>query len=192
DGPVVREVVAVRAARAEGRDLDHHGGRVQRRDALVAEAETLGDAPGVVGDQDVRPAQQAVEDRRRLGPPELDREAALAPVVAGEVEAVAALQARPAAAAALPLRRLDLDHVGAMVAEDHGAVRAGDVVADVEDVRAGQRTRTGHRDGPPFFPATPRPSQVRTRVTTLSTCAGLTPDRRLDTRGETDLEGVER
>jgi hypothetical protein len=39
-------------------------------------------------------------------------------------------------------RRLDLDHVGALIGENHGAVRAGNDGAQVEDADAVQRS--GH------------------------------------------------
>ena len=59
----------------------------------------------------------------------------------GRVAAVAhAERARPVALA----DALDLDHVGAVLGEQHGAVGAGDALAEVDDLQAGEGRVVAH------------------------------------------------
>src|SRR5437763_1458088 len=67
----------------------------------------------------------------------VDHHDALAAVDALEVTAVpaghGARRGRPGEPGHVPLRRLDLDHVGAEVGEQHRGVRAGERVGEVDD-----------------------------------------------------------
>ena len=51
----------------------------------------------------------------------------------------------PAAAGVAALRVLDLDHLGAELAEDHPGIGRGDAVADLDHDEAGKRTGARHR-----------------------------------------------
>jgi hypothetical protein len=132
-------------AEAADRDVDDAGGdRTHRR---FAETEPL-DHPGPeILDEDVgafaQPEQRAAPGRGL----EVHRDRALVAVVVEERcrEPVAPL--RRGAGRITPLERLDLDHVGTLVAEDHRRQRPGDVLRQVDDAIAPQGSigeRAGH------------------------------------------------
>ena len=58
-----------------------------------------------------------------------------------------AVHRRTPAAERIAAGRLDLDHLGAEVGQDAGAERRGDVVADLQDLQADQRTGALRRNG---------------------------------------------
>jgi hypothetical protein len=68
-----------------------------------------------------------------------ERDAPLAAVDRKEVGALATLEGRAVGPAFVaPARLLDLDHVGAEIAEQHGAERPGDDARQVEHAHSGQ------------------------------------------------------
>ena len=103
-----------------------------------------------------RPVRQAVVHERvggrdQLAAPlaplrrlEVERDRALAAVERVEVAALAGLE-RVVAAPFVAARRLDLDHVGAEVGEEHRRERGGHVLPVVEDAEAGERETRAHR-----------------------------------------------
>ena len=90
-------------------------------------------------DHHVGGARQRVRDVAPGRRAQIDRDAALVAVVALE-EARLAIQERTPVPRQIAADRFDLDHVGAEVAEDGGAVRPRDVGAEVEDAHAHQRS----------------------------------------------------
>jgi hypothetical protein len=60
--------------------------------------------------------------------------------MAGKKQAVAVLIDLRGVARVLARRRLDLDDVGAVVAQDHRRMRAGDEMSDLEHMDAVERT----------------------------------------------------
>ena len=71
---------------------------------------------------------------------EIERDRALAAVMAGEEQAVAVLIDLRGVAGVLAGRRFDLDDVRAMIAQDHRRMRPGNKVSDLQDVNSVERT----------------------------------------------------
>ena len=95
----------------------------RQRRGLVAEAPLLHGAGLVVLDQDVGVLEQAQEHALALGPAQIETERALVAVDADEVGSVlAGIEGRAPVAHLVALRRLDLDDLGAVVAQDLGGV----------------------------------------------------------------------
>ncbi len=144
------EVVGGRArerARAPERRHDpDHERRLHHVNALPVESERHGPGRGVVVDHDVCAREERgaplapflgleVEDDRPLAAVQRDE---VAPEARGDRHDVAIAVAR---------RRLDLDHLGAEIAEDHAAQRACDVLRVLHDAHSGER-RSGHSSSP--------------------------------------------
>ena len=145
-GHRLRDQIEARALRprpglAEARDAGIDQARIDRGQRRVIDAEPLGDAGAVILDQDVGGLDQAVEHLACRLALQIEREAALVAVQVEEAEAVIALELEAHGAAGLvaAVGRLDLDHVGAHVAQQHGAERPGHHLADVEHPHAGER-----------------------------------------------------
>ena len=132
DREVVRRPAAVGPGLAVGRDRDVDDPRIARADRRVADAEAMGHAGAEGFDEDVRArgqAQQRFDPFRAL---EVEHEAALAALRVGEEHRDAiALQAD--LAARLAARRLDLDHLGAMVGHRLGQRRPGQKQRQIDD-----------------------------------------------------------
>jgi len=110
-----------------------------------AEALLLQEAVAEVLEEHVRRGQQAVHRLAPLGRREIERDAALAAVEQRE-------EGDPHAAEPAGLvagRRLDLDHLGAELGQDHAAGRPHDHVAHLDDPDAVQRQMRGHAFSPP-------------------------------------------
>jgi len=161
---------------AEAGDVNEGRARIDLLQPLEAEAELVRHAGGVIGDDDVGPLQQRVEHVLRVLVAEIERHRALAAIMTGEEQAVAVLIDLRGIARVLAGRRLDLDDVGAVIAQDHRGMRTGDEMRDFEHMDAGQRTlrrglahcATPHRrengfmcmESDPFaFPAGVRPAR---------------------------------
>ena len=160
---VVAGPLAVRPGRAEAGDraVDQPG--VDGAQRLPAEPEVV-HRPGLeVLDQDVAPSGE-IEDQR-LAPRvlEVDRDAPLASVDREEVRGLAVGRAgrRPLPAVVSALRMLDLDHLGAVVAEDLGRERSRDDTREVDDPEVFERP--GHASPPRgwrcHYTRRPRPLQ---------------------------------
>ena len=108
--------------------------RILSRQRVVCEAEAGHDAGTIVLDYDVRRPRQPFEDGAALAGLQVERDASLAAVDGVEAGAVEAGRPRH-----LPRRvaggRLDLDHVGAEIGEQHRAERAGHHLRGVEDAQ---------------------------------------------------------
>ena len=134
---------AVRPRLPEGRDRGDDEPRVQR-----AEPER-GQRAGRLGlDHDVGPRGQPTQSPGALGPPPVERDAALAGVVEPEEEAsLRVLDALPEGwdgAQWRALRRLDQDDVGAEAGEELPRERAL-LIGEIEDAHPRQRTRHRRR-----------------------------------------------
>ena len=127
--------------------------RGKRSDSVVvADAPFFHRARLEVLDQDVGAFQQAQQHRAAVGLADVERDGALVAVDADEVAGVVVVERRAPVAHLVALRRLDLDHVGAVVGQDHRAVRAAEHARQVDHLQAGQRARRtspGPCPGPP-------------------------------------------
>ena len=124
-------------------------GRVQPRQLGVVEPESGEPAGPEVLDEDVAARDQATQDLGPLRAPQVEPDAALVPIdgeeVGGRPRAGRLLPdpRRPPAAGRVALGRLDLDDVGAEVAQEHRAVRPGEDRRAVDDPKAGERPGRG-------------------------------------------------
>ena len=146
DDEVVARALGVTPGRAIAGDGEVDEARVDRRQLVVAEAQSSQRAGSEVLDQRVRTAKQPAEDRRAIGLLEIEPDAPLVPVDSEEVGRrsrpvrFAADPRRAPASGRVPLGRLDLHDVRAQVAEKHRRVRSGEDGRAVDDAEAGQRT----------------------------------------------------
>jgi len=104
----------------------------------VADAETLRHTGTEALDDHVALLRDAQRRFRTGRPLQVQRETALAAVghvVDGRVAAVA----RADGAAPVAVGRLELDHVGAVLRQQHPAVRTGQALAQVEHAQSGKR-----------------------------------------------------
>ena len=125
----------VRPVRSEGRHPDPDDVGAMAADLLVAAAETRQRRLADVGDQHVGGLEQAGEDLLRRGLAQIEHEVALVAIEAEE-RRVLAVALGPEVAAVVADERLDLDDVGAEVAEQRRAVRTGQHGRHVEDADA--------------------------------------------------------
>src|SRR5215471_5581235 len=119
---------------------------VQDGQPLVVEAHRAHDTRPDVLEHDIRLGDEGREDLLALRMPKVEADALLAPVVHGEVHALPADHGRMLARL-LAARRLDLDHLGAQVGEQHAAARARLEARQFEDADAVEATRHGGRLG---------------------------------------------
>ena len=117
---------------------------VAGRDVVVAEPPAVHRAGLEVGDHDVGPRGQPQEDLAAFGTAEVDRDAALAAVARREVGAagVTSLHRQPPGLVAEP-RQLDLDDVGAPLAERRRRLRALHQQPGLDDLDPIQRSCHG-------------------------------------------------
>src|SRR4029453_724812 len=116
-------------------------------DRSVVEAQALDDAGPKPFEEDIGALQQSPYDLLAGVGLEVDGDALLAEVADDRVGRVAAVaradRARPVAIA----DALDLDDVGAVLRQQHGAVGAGDALAEIDDLQAGKGRVIAHRLG---------------------------------------------
>ena len=124
----------VRARLAEAAHAREHEPRVDRGELVPADAPAL-ERPGPeVLEHDVGALGQAEEEVGAGGLGEVERDEPLVPRERLEPEPDAVL-ARPVAARRVdPVRMLDLDHVGAVVAEEHRRERRGEERRRLDDL----------------------------------------------------------
>ena len=97
-----------------------------------------------VVDQDVGAFEQAQDHVAPLGLADVDGDGALVAVGAGKIGGKPVVEGRAPAARLVPLRRLDLDDLGAMVGQRLGAIGAAQHAAEVKD--ADSVKRAGHHN----------------------------------------------
>src|SRR5581483_674271 len=135
DGVVSRQLrVRPRVTVAGDRAVDQAG--VDRRRGGVAEPELREAAGPEVLDQHVSRRDQAAQRLGAVRRLEIDRDALLAAVQREEEAALAADERRPRARVVAVLGLLDLQHLGAPVAELHRAERTGDDPRQIDDLHA--------------------------------------------------------
>ena len=141
DHGVVTRQAAHRAVGAEAADPAVDQAREARpQHVCVAQAPLLHGARLEVLDQHVRALEQAQQHVAALGLGQIEPEGALVAVDADEVGGVVRfVERRPPIAHLVALGRLDLDHLGAMVAQDLGAVRPTQHARQIEHEQAVER-----------------------------------------------------
>ena len=139
----------MRAGLAEAADRQVDQLRVVGGQAVVAHAEPGGDAGAETLDQDVGLQREAAQDRLGGGLAQVQAQGALAAVEDQRHGGVAAIgHALAQAARPVALGRLHLDHLGAVQRQQHGAVRRGNALAEVEHAKAAKGEFMAHRDAP--------------------------------------------
>ena len=114
----------------------------------VAETPLFERAQAEVVDENVGLCDQARENFLSRRHRHVERKRTLVAVDAEEIDGVAGEKRRaPGASVVTALWRLDLDDVGAHVAEHHGAQRPGQDAGEIEHADAGERAvgGSGHR-----------------------------------------------
>ena len=136
-GGVGDRALGIGAGLAEAGDgeVDEFG--VFGGEGVVADAEAGGDAWAEAFDEDVGLEGEGAEDGFCLGVLEVELEGALA-AVEGKGHGGLGVVGEFGAEAAGPVAfgGFDLDDVGAVLGEEHGAVWGGDALAEVEDAQA--------------------------------------------------------
>ncbi len=140
DHQVVARSVRLGARLAEPRHRAVHEARVQARERAIAEAELVHRARTEVLQQHVALLDQLPKDLLSFLGLEIQGDALLAPVHRHEVGRLAADERRPAARVVALAGLLDLDHLGAHVAEHHRAEGTRQDAGEVEHTNAGQRS----------------------------------------------------
>ena len=142
---LLTQVLAVGPFLAEGRDGGHHEGRIELLKGIVSQAQRF-QMSGMEGlDHDVDSLDQLFQEGPTGGGFQVDGGALLVQVEHQIEEALFGMrvvlvegthtpQCRPA-------RRLQLQNVGPVVGQQPGAERAGDVLAQVQDLHAPQHPR---------------------------------------------------
>src|SRR6185437_12022052 len=161
---VHRRPLAERAGLAEAGDGHIEEARLARRHLLVVETQPLDHARPEAFEEHVGALEQPPHDVLAGLALEIDGDAALAEIADDRVGRVAAVAhpegARPVAVA----DALDLDHVGAMLGEQHGAIGPGDALAEVDDLQSGEGRVVAHyilTSSLPKFSPRSRPMKAR-------------------------------
>ena len=142
DDGIVDALLGVGPAVAGAADRDVDQARIERAHGRFAEAQPIHHLRPEILHQHVGAGDQLAQDVDALGLLEVDRQRALAAVgryeqggeLAGRIDRLAAA-ARDVAA-----RRLDLDHVGALVGQEHRGERPRHHAGEVDDPHPRQRT----------------------------------------------------
>ena len=142
---VVARQVALRAVLAVAADRAVHEARIQRRVCSMPKP-SLSRLPGLKFSMNTSaPSRRRFSTSAPFGALQVEREAALVAVDAEEVRAPAVADERPPRPRIVAgLGFLDLDHVGAHVAEQHRAERAGEDPGEVDDLETGERQGGWH------------------------------------------------
>ena len=167
-----RRTLGQRSGLAEARDRDVEETRHAGRHRRIVEAQALDRAGPEAFEEDVGVLQQAPDDLLAGLALQVHRQAALAHVADDREGAVALIvdaeRARPVALA----DPLDLDHLCAVLGQQHGAIGAGNALAQVDDLEAGERRVVAHASLtsilPKFSPRS-RPMKARGALSMPST-----------------------
>src|SRR5256885_7287559 len=138
---VERRLVPQRALEAKAADRAVDEARVDRRQRLVAESEPVHYARAVILDEDVRVGNETAQDVGTRLLLQVDDEALLVAVDAEEIVALARDKGRKMPRLVAEPRRLDLQHLGAEIAETLRAKRPGQDAGQVDDPDPRQRPR---------------------------------------------------
>ncbi len=128
-------------------------------DGGVAEAQTIDHAGAEALQEDVGAVQEAPEDGLAVGLLQVEGDGAFAQVGGDRVGALVAVDDAQIACPVADAGWLDLDDVGAVLGEQHRAVGAGDALADVDHLQAGEWLFVAHAGG--WLPGGGSPGQAR-------------------------------
>ena len=117
---------------------------------LIAQPPFLHRAGLEVLNNDVGVFQQAQQHLPPLLAPQIKRDALLVAVHPEVIARIAIQEWRPPTAGFIALRRLDLDHFGAVIGQNHRAIRATQNTGEVDDFQA-RKCACGGRDGHAAF-----------------------------------------
>ena len=145
DHRIVDRLVRPRAFLAEAGDRQVDDPRIDRRDVIVADAESLDHAGAEVLHEDIGCPGDLQQQVAAAGLLEVDGNRALVAVDVEERRRQAAAPVAERAGMVAPARRLDLDHVGALVAQDRGRPRPRQHRAQVDDPNTLIRSAHVHR-----------------------------------------------
>src|SRR5205814_9788830 len=130
---VKRRLVLQRALEAKAPDRAVNEARVDRRQRLVAGPEPVHHAGAVILDEDVRVGNEAAQDVGTRLLLQVDDEALLVAIDAEEIVALARDKGREMPRLVPEPRRLDLQHLGAEIAETLRAKRPGQDAGQIDD-----------------------------------------------------------
>jgi hypothetical protein len=149
DNRVERRGISARPPGAETMNRTINNFRIHLADIGVTHAQPISHARAIVFDHRVAFRRQHPHEISRVVLLQIDNDAALVAIEGEETcrDAVFARDADPPRRVAL--RWLDLDNIGAQIAEGLGAERAGDHLRKIQDTEASQRS-FGH-DHPRAF-----------------------------------------
>ena len=111
---------------------------------VVAEAEAIDDARTEALQEHVGALDQPPQDGAAVGLLQVQRDGALAEVRRQRVGALIAVDDAEVARPVADAGRLDLDDVGAVLREQHRAIGAGDALAHVDHLQAGEWLVVAH------------------------------------------------
>jgi hypothetical protein len=134
----VAGAVAVRPVLAVAGDRAINDARVDCRYRLVADAQLVDDAGAKALDDDIRAGGEAHEGVDAGGLLEVQRQAALVAIDQLEIARLA-VHGAGAACVVAGTGVLDLDHVGAEIAEVHGCQRSWQESAQIKDAKSVER-----------------------------------------------------
>ena len=136
DQRVENRLVGEGALEAEAGDGDVNQARVDLPQGVVAQTEAVGDAGAEVLQEDVGIANQALHRLQPLRGLEIEGDGALVAVVVEERGGEAVTPGRHLAGVIAAPGHFHLDHVGALVGQDHAAQRPGDHGGQIDDPEA--------------------------------------------------------
>ena len=146
----MRRTVAIGAGLPEGRDRAIDQARVERRQRRVIRTEPAHDAGAVALDEDVGGAAKGAKRRPSRGRFEVEDDALLAAVQRAEEDRGVAVALSDGTAGIALARRLDLDHLGAVIGERQGQIGAGQESGEIDDAQPlelHRRPASAHRVG---------------------------------------------
>ena len=139
---IVARPVGALAGAAIGRDVQADDRGLQVLQARIVDGELGGLRAAQVVDHAVGALHQRLELAAALGRLDVERHALLAEVPGLEVLAVVRAElVRPDVARGIAVGRLDLDHLGAELGQEHRAVGAGAELLQRQDANARERLR---------------------------------------------------
>lgn len=129
---------------AETADGGINQARVVVREHLVSDSEPVHDAGAEILHHDIRILDQTPEERLAFGRFQVDRDALLVAVRALEIAAEVAdsivFEKWTEMPRGIAFDGLDLDHAGSLICQEHGAVRPGQHLRQVDHLYPGQGT----------------------------------------------------
>ena len=135
---VIADLIGIRTVLTKAGDAGDDQAGVHFQQHLGIQADLLQRTGLEVFNQYIRILQQPQDDFLCLGVAHIQGDAALVAVMGHEIGGLALIERGVAPANVTGAGFFDLDHIGAKVAQDHGAVRAGYHAGQVNDLDAFQ------------------------------------------------------